>query len=134
MPAPPPSKYGLGSQVRPGFGTLATEDADNLVGDTYYTSDHREIGRLPGNTDATLKVLGQTGTGSASAAPTWVSPSALGGFGATGPSGVAGATGASGVAGVTGVTGPAGAGASDIDGGFPSSTYGGITSINAGGP
>lgn len=44
-----------------------------------------------------------------------------------------GATGATGPTGATGATGPSGYSTLNVDGGTPSSVYGGITSINAGG-
>ena len=49
------------------------------------------------------------------------------GGGATGP------TGATGPSGPTGATGPAGAGDSNLDGGTPSSVYGGSIPIDGGG-
>lgn len=105
----PPSKYSLATQIRPGFGAvLADEATDNKLGDTYYAADDETIGKLAGNTDATQKILAQTGTGTASAAPEWVTPSGL--TGPTGPTGPTGASGPSGVpSAVSGPTGPSGA-------------------------
>jgi hypothetical protein len=60
----------------------------------------------------------------------------VGGLGATGVQGPSGATGPSGTAGfdgATGATGPQGPSVVNIDGGNPSSNYGGINSIDAGG-
>jgi hypothetical protein len=76
---------------------------------------------------------GPTGaTGSASTVPGPQGPT-----GATGSTGATGATGAaSTVAGPTGSTGPTGAQGYSIvnlDGGFPDSTYGGITAVDLGG-
>jgi hypothetical protein len=67
-----------------------------------------------------------------------VGPTGPGGpTGAQGPTGPTGATGPSGgptgPTGATGPTGPAGQSIINLDGGDPSSNYGGITSINAGG-
>lgn len=44
------------------------------LGDILYGKADGTLGRLPGNATATPLVLGQTGTGSASAAPSWVNP------------------------------------------------------------
>ena len=41
------------------------------LGDTLYSSASNTLAKLAGNTSTTRKYLGQTGTGSASAAPTW---------------------------------------------------------------
>ena len=49
-----------------------------------------------------------------------------------GPTGATGATGPS-VTGNTGVTGPTGSAYVNIDGGLPSSSYGGITPLDGGG-
>jgi hypothetical protein len=46
------------------------------VGDTLYSSATNTLIKLPGNTTTTKRFLGQTGTGSASAAPIWQQPAA----------------------------------------------------------
>jgi hypothetical protein len=46
------------------------------VGDTLYSGTTNTLTKLSGNTTTTKKFLGQTGTGSASAAPVWEQPSA----------------------------------------------------------
>jgi hypothetical protein len=62
-----------------------------------------------------------------------------GATGVTGPTGPTGATGSAGATGATGATGPTGPSGSDgvaisnLDGGYPDSTYGGINPIDAGG-
>ena len=66
-----PSRLSLATQVKPGYGTLATEPTLNALGDTYYATDWRTFGRVAGNTTATKKFWCQTGTGSVSAAPAW---------------------------------------------------------------
>lgn len=57
-------------------GTTATSAYNNLspmttLGDIEYESGANTAARLAGNTTTTVKFLSQTGTGSASAAPTW---------------------------------------------------------------
>jgi hypothetical protein len=64
------------------------------------------------------------------AAGVW--PSGVSLVGADGADGAAGAVGAAGVAGAVGATGPQG-GTFDIEGGAPSSVYGGTTLIDCGG-
>ncbi|NDF98317.1 MAG: collagen-like protein, partial [Chitinophagia bacterium] len=56
-----------------------------------------------------------------------------GNTGATGLTGVTGATGPTGATGQTGVTGPTGEAYVNIDGGSPTSVYGGITPLDGGG-
>lgn len=46
------------------------------LGDTLYSDATNSVARLAGNTTTTKKFLGQTGTGSASAAPSWQQPAA----------------------------------------------------------
>jgi hypothetical protein len=46
------------------------------VGDTLYSGTTNTLDKLSGNTTTTKKFLGQTGTGSASAAPVWEQPAA----------------------------------------------------------
>lgn len=46
------------------------------LGDTLYSDATNSVARLAGNTTTTKKFLGQTGTGSASAAPFWQQPAA----------------------------------------------------------
>jgi len=46
------------------------------VGDTLYSDATNSVARLAGNTTTTKKFLGQTGTGSGSAAPVWQQPAA----------------------------------------------------------
>lgn len=58
---------------------------------------------------------------------------ATGPIGATGSEGPTGATGPTGVTGPTGPTGPTGEAYINIDGGEPTSTYGGLTAIDCGG-
>jgi hypothetical protein len=71
-----PSRLSLATQIRPGFGTISTEATVNKLGDLYYATDSRTLGKLAGNTSATKKFLTQTGTGSVSAAPAWGTVSA----------------------------------------------------------
>jgi hypothetical protein len=54
-------------------------------------------------------------------------------LGQIGPTGPSGPSGPAGPTGATGSTGPTGISVVNIDGGFPSTNYGGITSLNAGG-
>ena len=56
---------------------LTTQGGTNIktytLGDTLYASATNTLSKLAGNTTTTLQFLSQTGTGSASAAPVWVS-------------------------------------------------------------
>jgi hypothetical protein len=54
-------------------------------------------------------------------------------LGQTGPTGPSGPSGPLGPTGSTGPTGPTGFSVANIDGGFPSTNYGGITSLDSGG-
>lgn len=60
-----------------------TNQTSYAVGDMLYSGVTNELSRLPGNTTTTKKFLNQTGTGSASAAPSWgvVSSSDVSGLG-----------------------------------------------------
>jgi hypothetical protein len=51
-----------------------TGQSSYLLGDTLYASGPTAISRLPGTTSTTRRILAQTGTGSASAAPVWDRP------------------------------------------------------------
>lgn len=53
-----------------------TGQAAYSVGDVLYSGTTDTLSRLAGNTTTTKKFLGQTGTGSASAAPSWQQPAA----------------------------------------------------------
>ena len=91
---------------------------EQLEGRFNYIIDGINQGTLPG--------VGNTG-------PT----GATGGTGATGPTGATvgdtGPTGATGATGPTGPTGDDGVSIANLDGGYPDSTYGGISPIDAGG-
>jgi hypothetical protein len=67
--------------------------------------------------------------------PTGAASTVPGPTGSTGPTGAGatGATGATGPTGSTGPTGPQGSSIINIDGGAPSSTYGGISAVDLGG-
>jgi hypothetical protein len=53
-----------------------TGQSGYTLGDTLYSSATNTLSKLSGNTTTTKKFLGQTGTGSASAAPVWEQPAA----------------------------------------------------------
>ncbi len=48
-----------------------TNQSSYAIGDLLYSSATNTLSKLPGNTTTTKKFLGQTGTGSVSAAPSW---------------------------------------------------------------
>lgn len=68
------------SQVLDVNPVLTTQGGTNIetytLGDTLYASATNTLAKLAGNTTTTQKFLSQTGTGSASAAPTWTTLSA----------------------------------------------------------
>jgi hypothetical protein len=53
-----------------------TNNSSYVLGDTLYSSAANTLAKLSGNTTATKKFLGQTGTGAVSAAPVWEQPAA----------------------------------------------------------
>jgi hypothetical protein len=53
-----------------------TGNSSYTTGDTLYSSAANTLAKLAGNTTATKKFLGQTGTGAVSAAPVWEQPAA----------------------------------------------------------
>jgi hypothetical protein len=53
-----------------------TGNSSYTTGDTLYSSAANTLAKLSGNTTATKKFLGQTGTGAVSAAPVWEQPAA----------------------------------------------------------
>ena len=82
-----------------------------------------------------LGATGPTGpTGpTGSTGPTGATSTTPGPTGPTGPTGPSGGpTGPTGPSGSTGPTGPAGASVINIDGGTPSTVYGGVSTIDAG--
>ena len=55
-----------------------TNQSTYVVGDVLYASATNTLTKLTGNTSTSMKVLSQTGTGSASAAPSWEIPASQG--------------------------------------------------------
>ena len=53
-----------------------TNNSSYVLGDTLYSSAANTLAKLSGNTTATKKFLGQTGTGAVSQAPVWEQPAA----------------------------------------------------------
>lgn len=97
-----------------------------------FTTDVRFTeGGTPPTPDAGERIIYATASGFMQIDDT----GATGIFGADGPTGPAGPTGggATGPQGATGAQGPTGASYGNLDGGIPSSTYGGISAIDAGG-
>lgn len=90
-----------GMGVAPSWSAVTLPNAAAL-GDVMYASAANTYADLPGNTSTTKKFLTQTGTGSASAAPSWDTiiasdlPGSFSGF--ANPSGLIGMTAANGVA------------------------------------
>lgn len=67
-----------GTLMNTGNSVALAQTPLTTLGDTLYANATPALARLAGNTTATLNVLTQTGTGSASAAPVWQTATAAG--------------------------------------------------------
>jgi hypothetical protein len=113
-----------------------TAPIDAVVGDMYFNTTD-DLLYVYNGAVWVVSSQGPTGPTGATGADGATGPSGTQGVsgvsgetGATGPSGPSGPLGPTGS---TGPTGPTGFSVANIDGGFPSTNYGGITSLDSGG-